>query len=127
MPRTFFACCLITALAAAAFGGAYLPAQPVLSDNPTIKEVIGSPDYIGATVEISGVYRGNYSKIGPPPSTKSDYIVEDPTGQIFVSGPLPPGLKAKDLGQSVTIKGKVMTATVSNLGKKQKVIFLRVL
>jgi hypothetical protein len=102
-----------------ALAGAYVK-------EPAIKEIVASDKYIGSTVELKGVFIGWGGKIGPPPVTKSDYIIEDKTGQIHVSGRLPKGISMKDAGKKITIKGTVRSTVTDYMGVKKKVIYMEV-
>ncbi|MCX5751787.1 MAG: hypothetical protein NT099_09035 [Candidatus Saganbacteria bacterium] len=106
-------------ISSAALAGGYVDTEIVASKVLTIKTILGSPDYLNTAVEIQGTYKGGYSKIGAPPKTRSDYILEDTTGQIYVSGPLPQGVSMKDIGKNITVKGIVKTS-------KSKAIYLEV-
>ncbi|MFA5880018.1 MAG: hypothetical protein WC860_07580 [Candidatus Margulisiibacteriota bacterium] len=92
----------------------------------SIQEIISSENYLNATVSITGIFKGNDSKIGPPPVTRSDFILEDTTGQIFVTGPFPIGLTRKDCGKTISIKAKVKSTTLTLAGKKLKIIYLEI-
>jgi hypothetical protein len=94
---------------------------------PQISEITQSQKYLDVSVQIKGVYKGNYSKIGPPPVTRSDYIIEDATGQIFVSGPLPVGVSPKDLDQTIVVKAKVKTKVMDIAGQPRRVVYLQII
>ena len=110
---------ILCGLVPAAFAGAYISIK-----TPAIKQIVASDKYVGSTVEIKGVFIGWGGKIGPPPITKSDYIIEDKTGQIYVSGRLPKGISMKDMGKTVAIKGVVRSAVTNYMGVKKKVIYM---
>ena len=93
---------------------------------PAIKDIVASDKYVGSTVELKGVFIGWGGKIGPPPVTKSDYIIEDKTGQIHVSGRLPKGISRNDMGKIVTIKGTVRSTVTNYMGVKKKVVYVEV-
>ncbi|MDD5288771.1 MAG: Ig-like domain repeat protein [Dehalococcoidales bacterium] len=62
--------------------------------------------YQGQTVKISGVYRGWESGYGSPPVTRSDFVVLDETGAIYVTGAS--SLRyPDDLGNAAQITGTV--------------------
>ena len=106
-----------------ALAGAYVKKIPFVK-KPVIKEIVASDRYLGSVVELKGVFIGWGGKIGPPPVTKSDYIIEDKTGQIYVSGRFPKGISMKDMGKIVTIKGTVRSTVTNYMGVKNKVIYL---
>jgi hypothetical protein len=70
------------------------PTNPNLSD--LIGEIIASPDdFKGKIVEIVGYFRGwdlMDEAGGPPPVTRSDWVIADNSGAIYVTGDLPQGL-----------------------------------
>ena len=49
--------------------------------HPAICEL---PMYVGCKVEVSGVATKSESK--PPPITRSDWVLQDDTGSVYVSG-----------------------------------------
>lgn len=62
--------------------------------------------FVGQTVKVSGAYRGWESGYGSPPVTRSDFVVLDETGSIYVTGTS--SLRyPDDLGKSVQITGLV--------------------
>ncbi len=71
-----------------------------ITSNPTI--------YEGKTVTLSGEYRGWEAGHGSPPVTRSDWVLKDETGSIYVAGKVSPGLDpAKDIGKKLTVDGIV--------------------
>ncbi len=61
-----------------------------------VEKIRESPgDFAGQTVEIVGYFRG-WDLLGEagggPPVTRSDWVVKDASGAIYVTGPLPEGL-----------------------------------
>jgi len=111
---SIFACC-------AAAGSKSCPSKCV-----TVKKIVSSPKCLNTSVTVKGVFKGGYSKIGPPPVTRSDFILEDKTGQIFVTGAFPVGLKRTDIGKTITIKGTVKKTAKTIIGKKKEIIYLEV-
>lgn len=104
----------------------FLPAEASCRQNPTINKIIKSPQMVNSTIQINASLVGWGGRIGPPPVNRSDYVIEDATGQIYVSGPFPSGLTFKDKGKKVTLKAKVKTTYVKLLGKNKKVVYLEV-
>lgn len=106
------------------FCGNFCNTNAAILRQPSIKEVTTSTNYLNTTVKITGVFKGNDSKIGPPPVTRSDFILEDATGQIFVTGLLPKGLTRKDIGKTITLNAIVRSTVLNLMGKKLKIIYL---
>ncbi len=75
----------------------------------TIADIASNPtEYEGKTVTVSGEYRGWESGHGSPPVTRSDWILRDETGGIYVTGKVPPGLDpVEDKGKKITVYGVV--------------------
>ncbi len=74
-----------------------------------IGEITLSPaEYEGKMVTVSGEYRGWESGHGSPPVTRSDWILKDETGAIYVTGKVSPGLDpVDDRGKKITVSGVV--------------------
>ncbi len=63
--------------------------------------------YEGHTVLMKGQYRGWEVGHGSPPVTRSDWIIQDNSGSIYVTGELP-GLKPyEDIGKPIQVEGVV--------------------
>lgn len=75
----------------------------------SIADIISDPTgYEGKTVTVSGEYRGWEAGHGSPPVTRSDWIVKDETGAIYVTGRVSPGLDpVEDKGTKITVQGVV--------------------
>jgi len=75
----------------------------------TIADIISEPaEYEGKTVTVSGEYRGWEAGHGSPPVTRSDWVVKDNTGSIYVTGKVSPGLDPyDDRGKQITVSGIV--------------------
>lgn len=64
--------------------------------------------YSGREITITGEYRGWEPGYGTPPVTRSDWVLKDDTGGIYVSGILPSGLDpVDDRGTGITVYGVV--------------------
>jgi hypothetical protein len=64
--------------------------------------------YEGQTVTIEGVYQGWKSGYGSPPVTRSDWLVEDATGWLYVTGKPADGLDhLDDIGRPIKVIGQV--------------------
>jgi hypothetical protein len=64
--------------------------------------------YEGQTVTIEGVYQGWKSGYGSPPVTRSDWLVEDATGWLYVTGKPAGDLDhLDDIGRPITVTGQV--------------------
>ncbi|MFC2022363.1 hypothetical protein ACFLTR_04060 [Chloroflexota bacterium] len=79
-------------------GGEEQVSIAVITSNPT--------GYEGKTVTLSGEYRGWEAGHGSPPVTRSDWILKDETGAIYVTGKVSPGLDpVEDRGKKITVYG----------------------
>lgn len=58
-------------------------------------------------VTVSGEYQGWNGEYGSPPVTRSDWVIADETGWIYVTGRYPGLDPAKDKGKKITVVGKV--------------------
>ena len=57
---------------------------------------------------MSGEYRGWEPGYGSPPVTRSDWVLKDETGGIYVTSKVSPGLDpTKDIGKRITVSGLV--------------------
>jgi hypothetical protein len=54
-------------------------------------------------------------------------VIKDPSGEIYVTGPLPLGITTKDIGKAITIKAKVRSIERKIAGKKWKIIYLEII
>ena len=82
---------------------------------PTINDIINDPSYIGTKVKIHGKYMGYGKQFGQPPVYKSDWVLQDDTGTIFVSGE-----SCKySVGQMISIYGTVT--------KSQDTVYIKVI
>ena len=79
------------------------------SGRVTIGDINSDPaGYVGKTVTVSGEYRGWEAGHGSPPVTRSDWVLKDATGVIYVTGMAPSGFDpAADVGEEVTVYGIV--------------------
>ena len=71
----------------------------VIKQNPTA--------YQGQTVKVSGAYRGWESGHGPPPVTRSDWVLLDTTGSMYVTGGSLTLRYPADIGTPVEVTGIV--------------------
>jgi hypothetical protein len=89
------------------------PASAQLSD--LIEQIRQSPqDYLGETVEITGYFRGwdLLAEVGgPPPVTRSDWVIADEGGALYVTGRLPANLNPASRDDTGTVIR--LTATVA--------------
>ena len=83
--------------------------QIASGEHLNIAKITSTPtEYEGRTVTISGEYRGWEAGHGSPPVTRSDWILKDETGAIYVTARVSPGLDpAEDIGRMVTVRGVV--------------------
>jgi hypothetical protein len=84
------------------------PPSPPLSTKATIGDIRATPSaYEGKVVAIEGKYQGWKAGFGSPPVTRSDWLVEDATGWLYVTGK-PAGLDPLgDVGRSIKVTGLV--------------------
>ena len=64
--------------------------------------------YMGEKVKIKGIFKGWDGKYGPPPVTRSDWVIADTTGGIYVYGSFPANLNPgdqKSIGKELFITG----------------------
>jgi len=75
----------------------------------SIADIISDPEiYEGKTVILNGEYRGWESGYGTAPVTRSDWVLKDATGAIYVTGLVPSGLDpVDDRGTEVIVHGIV--------------------
>lgn len=65
-------------------------------------------DFKGEPVTIAGEYRGWQAENGyGPPVTRSDWVIRDDTGWIYVTGQNPGLDPTEDIGTPVEVKGTV--------------------
>ena len=83
-------------------------APPPSPTKATIGEIRAAPTvYQGKVVTIEGKYQGWKGGYGSPPVTRSDWLVEDATGWLYVTGK-PAGLDPLgDVGHPIKVTGKV--------------------
>ena len=83
--------------------------QTASAEGLTIADITSNPTkYEGKTVTVSGEYRGWESGHGSPPVTRSDWVIKDGTGAIYVTGKAAPGLDpTEDRGKGITVYGVV--------------------
>jgi hypothetical protein len=75
----------------------------------TIGEIRADPTlYQGRTVTVEGVYQGWQGGHGSPPLTRSDWLVEDDTGWLYVTGKPAGDLDPlDDIGRPLKVTGEV--------------------
>lgn len=61
-------------------------------------------DYVNKRVLVYGEFRGWEGSAGPPPVTRSDWLIKDDTGYIYVLG-APPFNPIEDKGKKIAIVG----------------------
>lgn len=82
---------------------------PVPSPEATIGEIRAAHTlYEGQTVTIEGVYQGWQGGYGSPPVTRSDWLLEDTTGWLYVTGKPAGDLDPlDDIGRPIKVTGQV--------------------
>ncbi len=75
----------------------------------SIADITSEPmEYEGEAVIVSGEYRGWEAGHGSPPVTRSDWVVKDGTGSIYVTGKVPSEFDPyDDRGKQITVRGIV--------------------
>ena len=86
-----------------------MPACPQLLSQATVGDIrADSTLYEGRTVTVEGFYQGWKSGYGSPPLTRSDWLLEDDTGWLYVTGKPAGELDPlDDIGHPVKVSGKV--------------------
>ena len=75
--------------------------------NVTISKIRSNPsEFLGKKVVIRGVYMG-WRGDESPPVTRSDWVIDDGTGKIYVTGIIPNLDPVKDIGKNITVVGYV--------------------
>jgi hypothetical protein len=76
-------------------------------EKPTIKEILDHPpSYDGKTVLIKAIYRG-WKGEGEPPIIKSNWVITDLTGEIYVTSIYPHLDPIEDIGRELIVIGIV--------------------
>ncbi len=101
LSATFLAVLLMVACQQAA------PSPPPLA-KPSIGDIRGAPTaYEGKVITIEGKYQGWKAGFGSPPVTRSDWLVQDATGWLYVTGK-PAGLDPLgDIERPIKVTGLV--------------------
>lgn len=75
----------------------------------TIADILESPaDFDGKSVTLDGKYQGWQAENGyGPPVTRSDWIMKDDSGWIYITGKSPKLDPASDIGTPVEVRGTV--------------------
>ena len=101
---------------ATAPGGDATPFEATVMVSNLIAEILRAPDdYLGATVEITGYFHGwdLLDEVGePPPVTRSDWVIADEGGALYVTGMLPEDLNPAsrdDVGSVIRLTATVAT------------------
>ena len=81
------------------FAPAAVTTISAIKQNPT--------SYEGQIVRLSGEYRGWEAGHGSPPVTRSDWVIKDSTGSIYVTGGSLGLSYPQDLGKPITLSGVV--------------------
>ncbi|GEM_PF-3671878 len=84
----------------------------------TISELTRNKDlYLDKTVVVTGQFQGWKGVDSGPPVTRSDWVLKDKTGAIYVNGRFPPGCNPPDsgIGKTVTVKGVLKVSEKGNI------------
>ena len=91
-------------------------------DSIDIRTVLQHPaEFRGKEIGLSGTSRGWKGGYGPPPVSRSDWVLEDLTGFIYVTGGFPKGMMKE--GRPAVGLPVDMTALVEQT--EQKTLYLR--
>jgi hypothetical protein len=87
------------------------PATSTAETKVTIGNILANPaKYEGQKVTLNGEYRGWEGGYGSPPVTRSDWVLKDSTGGIYVTGQSPTRYDPNtDRGRSAIVTGVVKT------------------
>ena len=93
--------------------GAHAPSADVVNKemNITIKQIVDDTrSFEGKDVTVQGIYKGWSGKCESSAMlTRSDWILEDETGCVYVTGLMPTGSPANQpQGQRMVVQGKVI-------------------
>ena len=94
----------------ASAGGQDSSTHNLNSQYPSINRIMENESaYLGKSVQLTAIFMGWNGKCrSAPPVTRSDWMIEDGTGCIYVNGKLPAGQKAQTPNKvKVSIKGVV--------------------
>ncbi|WP_457548551.1 hypothetical protein [Archaeoglobus sp.] len=73
----------------------------------TIQQIKSNPnEFLGKKVVVRGIYMG-WKSNEPPPVTKSDWVIDDGTGRIYVTGIVPNLNPITSIGTKVIVEGYV--------------------
>lgn len=79
-----------------------------LATEVNITDIKTNPQvYQKERVIVSGEYQGWSSAYGSPPVTRSDWVITDETGWIYVTGRSSGLDPAEDIGKEISVVGKV--------------------
>ena len=80
------------------------------TESASIVQVLaGAEEYSGRRVEITATFNGWSGASGPPPVTRSDWVIVDGKDAIYVTGTLPEGARPpkSGVGKQVVVRGTV--------------------
>jgi hypothetical protein len=92
---------------------------PKRDQNPSIRQLVESDAWNGRDVFVTGRCLGYPSgqAVGPPPVTRSDWLLAGDSAVIYVTGPLPSGCTATGGStNSTTVHARVAQDTLPTLG-----------
>lgn len=94
-----------------------LESHKTAAEKTTIKAITDNPDqYKDRFVQLEGVFKGWKGGCkGGPPITRSDWMIDDDTGCIYVSGGIPGGLQPMaPKHEKIVLKGVVRVSGSGN-------------
>jgi hypothetical protein len=91
-------------------GAAPAPQPESLSGRVTVRAILENPSlFTEKEIVLEGVFRGWTGKCVSPFITRSDWVLEDDTGCIYITGRIPSGLSPQQpKGERVIVKGRVL-------------------
>lgn len=84
------------------------PKKQISREAYSIKEIQTNPNILNRKVIVKGKFMGWKSNIGPPPITRSDWILKDETGEVYIVGYFPKGFSPtddSDIGRKIVVQG----------------------
>jgi hypothetical protein len=105
--------------AAATGAGAAADTGGGAPESATVAEVLDGRVAAGRLVRVRGrcLGYGGAAAEGPPPRTRSDWLLGDAGRAVYVAGPFPPGCQPMSGGpEPVTVLARVATDTAPGLG-----------
>lgn len=103
-------CLFLSIVVCSAVACVATPLSGTASKEITVRAIQDKPlEFSGKPIKLTGIFRGWQGDCkSSPPKSRSDWMIEDGTGCIYVHGPLPSGLKPMSPGdETVSLKAIV--------------------